>query len=68
MNYTTKYCPGCYQTLRPFSNCCPQNNNPCALPKSNTNRCQQTHCNCCGLTCQNLIFFIAGTIFSNNKR
>ena len=47
MNYSTRYCPGCSQNLRPFSCCCNDFlNHNCCNSSQNWQRCQPCHNNC----------------------
>ncbi len=61
MNCSTRYCAGCYQDLRPFSNCCPPMQ-PCRPPCPPA--CPQNVC----IDTTNLLFFMAGYIISKNCR
>lgn len=59
MNYTTKYCPGCYQDLRPCG-CCPPPS-PCCHPH------HPPRCGCnqnCGDN--SILFFAIGYLIAKN--
>ncbi|MGN1201046.1 MAG: hypothetical protein ACI4R8_02130 [Candidatus Caccovivens sp.] len=57
MNYTTRYCPGCYQDLRPCG-CNP----PCPCRP----HCRPPRCDFgCGQT-NELLFFAIGYLFAKN--